>query len=410
MLVLLCLASLSPVQANQTIFTAGERGVFEVRVTQRETGNEVSHGSGFIAQAGDLLVTNYHVVESVIDHPDSYRLELFSPSGERHAADLVDFDIIHDLAVIRADAVLGDPFELAGPPAKGERLYSMGNPLDLGLTLSESTNNGPLEASDTGRLLLSGTLNPGMSGGPTFDTQGRVVGINVAIAGNELSLVIPAEFAAALLGRVIERGGEPLADPRAAISAQVVKHIDGRHQRIMTRQPEMTKLGAWSFPDAMDHTIRCWDDSAEPEPDHYFFYIGLACSNQYGIYINEDRSFGSIDYEFGVLRPKGIGQMHFARMYESYNSYNLHNDSDQESHTDFACLNRFLRLAGHSFKTSLCRRDYRDYPGLSDILFTAALVGDAEEGVFARGRMEGVPYEGSLDVIAKLLGAIQWKP
>ncbi|MGB0722893.1 MAG: S1 family peptidase [Gammaproteobacteria bacterium] len=399
-----------PVLADEGIFALGERGVFEVRVTQRETGNEVSHGSGFIAGAGDLLITNYHVVEPVIGHPGSYRLELFAPDGARHGAELLDFDVIHDLAVVRAERVLGEPFPLAGPPARGERLFSMGNPLDLGLTLSRSTNNGPLEASDSDRLLLSGTLNPGMSGGPTFDAQGRVVGINVAIAGDELALVIPAEFAGALLARVGERGGKAIDDPAAAISAQVIAHLNRRHARMAAATRTLTTLGAWSFPDAIDHTVRCWDDSREPEPADYYLYTGLACSNQYGIYIDDERSFGIVDYEFGLLRPRDIGRLHFARIYEGFNNHNLHNVADDESHTPFACLTRFVSLAERSFKTTICRRDYRDYPGLSDVLFTAALVGDPQLGVFARGTLEGVPYPGSITVIEKLLGAMAWKP
>ncbi|MGB0714133.1 MAG: hypothetical protein ACPGUC_11315, partial [Gammaproteobacteria bacterium] len=245
---------------------------------------------------------------------------------------------------------------------------------------------------------------------PTFDAQGRVVGINVAIAGDELALVIPAEFAGALLARLAQRGGTAIDDPTASLSAQVIAHLDRRHERMSSGHPTITKLGAWSFPDALDHTVRCWDDSREPEPGDFYLYTGLACSNQYGIYIDDERSFGVLDYEFGLLRPRDIGRLHFARIYEAYNNHNLHNDSDQESHTPFVCLNRFVRLAGRSFKTSICRRDYREYSGLGDVLFTASLVGDPELGVFARGTLEGVPYVGSVAVIETLLGAMAWKP
>ena len=59
-----------------------------------------------------------------------------------------------------------DERALAGRLPKGERLYSMGNPLDLGFTIVEGTYNGPVERSYNERIHFSGAINPGMSGGP----------------------------------------------------------------------------------------------------------------------------------------------------------------------------------------------------------------------------------------------------
>ena len=73
-----------------------------------------------------------------------------------------------------------DPRALAGKLPKGERLFAMGNPLDLGFTIVEGTYNGLVDYSYNERIHFSGALNPGMSGGPTVTADGRIAGINVA--------------------------------------------------------------------------------------------------------------------------------------------------------------------------------------------------------------------------------------
>ena len=59
-----------------------------------------------------------------------------------------------------------DPRALAGRLPKGERIYAMGNPLDLGFTIVEGTYNGLVDKSYDERIHFSGAINPGMSGGP----------------------------------------------------------------------------------------------------------------------------------------------------------------------------------------------------------------------------------------------------
>ena len=64
--------------------------------------------------------------------------------------------------------------------SQGERIYSLGNPLDIGFAVIEGTYNGLVERSFYPTIFFAGSLNPGVSGGPTLDQQGRVIGINVA--------------------------------------------------------------------------------------------------------------------------------------------------------------------------------------------------------------------------------------
>src|SRR5438046_9463079 len=87
----------------------------------------------------------------------------------------------------------------------------MGNPLDLGFTITEGIYNGLVEHSYNERIHFTGALNPGMSGGPAVTGEGNVIGVNVATrrGGQLVSFLVPARFAAALLQRVREQGPAP---------------------------------------------------------------------------------------------------------------------------------------------------------------------------------------------------------
>src|SRR5215471_8609699 len=92
--------------------------------------------------------------------------------------DLLAIDVINDLALVRLRGADGEPpidftvlqFRAATLPlAKGERLYSLGNPLDVGFAVAEGVYNGLVERSFLPRLFFGGSLNAGMSGGPAVD-------------------------------------------------------------------------------------------------------------------------------------------------------------------------------------------------------------------------------------------------
>ena len=128
--------------------------------------------------------------------------------------------MLHDLALLKAgrrrrhaafDAL---PFRPRSEPlAQGERIYSLGNPLDVGFAVIEGTYNGLVERSFYPQIFFGGALSGGMSGGPALDQEGHVIGINVArrVDGEQVSFLVPASFATALLAR--GRDAAPIIGP-----------------------------------------------------------------------------------------------------------------------------------------------------------------------------------------------------
>jgi putative serine protease PepD len=144
-----------------------------------------SLGSGVILTADGLILTNNHVVAS--HGTVSVRLS----SGRTVPATIVDTDVTHDLALVRATGVSGltpATFASSGGVAVGDTVLAFGAPLGLSGTVTSGIISALDRSLDTGSEKLTGLLqtdaaiNEGNSGGALVDTSGKVIGINVAIA------------------------------------------------------------------------------------------------------------------------------------------------------------------------------------------------------------------------------------
>jgi putative serine protease PepD len=151
-------------------------------------------GSAMVLSADGLLLTNNHVVEEAADVGT---VTAVFQNGTTAAALIVGRDPSSDLAVIRAQNVSGlVPVELGNSDAVrvGQQVVAFGAPLGLGGTVTtgiisavdRAVNVGEETGANTPTVLnalqTDAAINPGNSGGPLVDMEGRVIGINSAIA------------------------------------------------------------------------------------------------------------------------------------------------------------------------------------------------------------------------------------
>ena len=95
--------------------------------------------------------------------------------GRTYPVTVLAVDVVHDLAVARGDFPSTPRFDLQPVHIdQGMRLYSLGHPLELGLTIVEGTYNGLLEHTRYTRIHFTDPINPGMSGGPTITATSPV--------------------------------------------------------------------------------------------------------------------------------------------------------------------------------------------------------------------------------------------
>jgi len=133
-----------------------------------------------------LLVTNFHVVVAALENPKKYSLVI----DELGPVRVIAIDPVHDLAVVATQSKLNHSLPLSprGDPNIGETIYSIGYPKSEDITIVLGTYNGTQLRGLAAVTAASVAINPGMSGGPTLDSYGRVIGVNRAILRNAQSI------------------------------------------------------------------------------------------------------------------------------------------------------------------------------------------------------------------------------
>jgi serine protease Do len=167
-------------------------------------------GSGFFISPDGYAVTNNHVVER------GGTLEIESSDHATHHAKVVARDVMSDLALLKVD---GDGFsyvELADKaPRVGDWVLTVGNPYGLGGTVTAgivSALERYVGARSPQQLLQIGApINRGDSGGPSFNSEGEVVGVNTMIyspSGGSIGIAfaVPAETVRTVIEQLKDKG------------------------------------------------------------------------------------------------------------------------------------------------------------------------------------------------------------
>ena len=163
-------------------------------------------GSGFIISDDGYIVTNNHVIESA----DEISVEFYH-GGELEAR-LVGRDTRTDIALLKVDSDEPLPFVEFGQSDTtkvGDWVLAIGNPLGQGFSVSAgivSARNRTLQGSYDDFIQTDAAINRGNSGGPLFDMNGRVIGVNTAILSpNGGSIGIGFAMSAAVVTRVVDQ-------------------------------------------------------------------------------------------------------------------------------------------------------------------------------------------------------------
>jgi serine protease Do len=141
----------------------------------------VGQGSGFFISADGYAVTNNHVVDS------AESVQVTTDDGKTYTAKVVGTDPRTDLALIKVDAKQEFPFVTLADqqPRIGDWVLAVGNPFGLGGTVTAGLVSA--RGRDIGAgpyddfIQIDAPVNKGNSGGPAFNVEGKVIGVNTAI-------------------------------------------------------------------------------------------------------------------------------------------------------------------------------------------------------------------------------------
>jgi serine protease Do len=163
-------------------------------------------GSGFVISEDGFIVTNNHVIEGA----DEIEIEFFS--GEKLPATLIGTDPKTDIALLKVESDTPLPFVAFGDSdlmRVGDWVVAMGNPLGQGFSVSAgivSARGRELSGTYDDYIQTDAAINRGNSGGPLFNMDGQVIGVNTAILSpNGGSIGIGFSMASNVVTKVVDQ-------------------------------------------------------------------------------------------------------------------------------------------------------------------------------------------------------------
>lgn len=203
-------------------------------------------GSGSVLDTKGNIITNYHVIE------DATEISV-SANGASYEAEVVGYDVSSDLAVIKIDAgdatltpiEIGDSSELE----VGDWVMSIGSPFGLEQSVSQgiisSLYRNTMLSGESGNTIYTNLIqtdaavNPGNSGGPLVDAEGKMIGINSIIesysgSSSGVGFAIPSNYAKEVAEKLI--AGETVTHAYLGGSFQTVNAMNAARNNLSVNQ------------------------------------------------------------------------------------------------------------------------------------------------------------------------------
>jgi serine protease Do len=403
-----------PSPTGQRLFDAARDKLVQIRILTRAGSSQASVGSGFLIAADGTSLTNYHVISQLVLEPQRFRAEYVRVDGKRGEVALVGFDVIHDLALVRlegfSNAAHFNLREEGEPLRQGEKIYSLGNPLDLGFAISEGTYNGLVERRLYDQIHFTGALNPGMSGGPAVDEQGRVIGVNVAGTGGELAnLLVPLNYLRPLLALPRD-----VVVDKAQIAAQLKKHQTTMIDALLAKPLPRQALGPAEVAVGDDKLLRCWG-SSNAKPDKMYRTETINCALRASLYVESSFTTGTVKWDHTYRTGEKLGAWRFSAWQSRIGGglVNAVMGGMQSKPTRYLtrphCRDEFVNGNGVVWRAAICVRAHREFNELFDVSVTATSVDRETEGLTSSLEAKGVTFADGNRLVKAFLESSSWK-
>jgi serine protease Do len=408
------------------VYEQARSQLLQIRTVLKGRASQTSVGSGFLVSREGHIVTNFHVVAAAALKPDRHDLVYVTADGREAPLQILQLDVLHDLALLKAadaapaTAPAGPGAGAAGrtfdalafrpesqPLAQGERIYSLGNPLDVGFAVTEGTYNGLVKRSFYPQIFFGGALSGGMSGGPALDQEGRVIGINVArrVDGEQVSFLVPASFAAALLARGHDAAPIKTA-AYAIVTDQLMQHQAALTDRFIDQGWKTATHPRYRVPVPTDQFMRCWGRS-EPSRTGGLDLERSDCVMDTNIFVG-DYTTGSIGVRHESYDGSKLGTARFAARYSASFRNEGFTRLRAEHQTKPQCHEDYVERDGLPLRAVVCLRAYKKLPGLYDVSVLVATLDQNQAGVQGRFDARGLSFANAQKLAKHYLEAYAW--
>ncbi len=400
-------------QAEQ-LFNQLKPSLYQIKLIDKASGEKSSIGSGFQISTDGIIATNYHVISSYALHPKKYRIEYLDSERNTGLLTLQSVDVINDLALVKREVnTISNNitfFQLSKTaPHKGEKLFSLGNPHDLGMIVVPGTYNGLKKESFNERIHFTGSINSGMSGGPVVNKQAEVVGINVATSGNSIGFLVPHNKLDHLYQTFLQV-------PPESIELQMAEQLTANQNKLMTailNSPWQAKsLGKQGVIPIIDVPfIRCWGDSNTEKTDALILTAVANCSLDENTYLSSRFFTSAIEIEFRYMQAKGIGANKFYHLYQQQIAHaGAGNRAGKDNVTQYLCHHDLVMPDNQAInnKSIFCTRAYKKFPDLYDVLYLSASIDKNKQALVSHFTIAGVDQKNALAFTRKFIEAVSW--
>lgn len=398
-------------ETAKNLFSQYRNALYQIQIIDKESGNKTSIGSGFrVGNQGEVF-SNYHVISEYIYNPDKFRIQFLDAQGKTGELNVIHFDVINDIALMKlnSDQIQGLSFTLAQDlPQQGSPIYSLGNPHDLGMIVVPGTFNGLKKNSFYQRIHFTGSINPGMSGGPAVNQNGEVVGVNVATAGNQIGFLIPLPKLKGLFSAKNQQHSE---DFKQRIETQLLANQSSMINEILQTDWKSAQLGKANIPEKIADFISCWGGSNANEKEVTYLSVVNRCRLGQRIFLNSRLQTGEVEIEFEWLQSDSLNQFRFNQfLSQRISGAKSGNIAAKADVTNYQChYDEIKNNSGLNQKAVQCIRAYHDYDDLYDVLFISASTNHNQASLISHFTLAGVSEQSTKQFTQQFLDSVSWQ-
>ncbi|MCK4950461.1 MAG: trypsin-like peptidase domain-containing protein [Gammaproteobacteria bacterium] len=391
----------------RSLYKKNSEYLYQIKVVELVSNKKSSIGSGFLVSANGLVATNYHVISSYIQNPGKYRIEFIAQNNERSDLTVEDIDVVNDLALLKSDISSETFLELSPEmPGNGEFIYSLGNPQDLGSAVVPGTYNGYIASSFYKRIHFTGSLNPGMSGGPVLNQAGTVIGINVATSGNQISYLISVNKLKALMDEYVTRKMPP-KDFNNRIHEQLIANQKKLMDNILSADWGKTSLGDTEVLSKLSEFVSCWGTQKDQKKEDKYSAVSIDCQMKEDIFIDRFFNTGKVGYQYKWLQSISLNPVQFYSLIERFYARVFSgNRAEKDDVHPYKCNEAFI--SGPDQRVVFCSRAYKDYAGLYDVVLVSTTVHKNDRALLSYFSMSGIEKDPALRFAERFLGETKW--
>ena len=289
--------------------------VYQIKTSVSATAQKNSYGTGFVIDKEGILATNFHVVaNAVTDENEFYHVYLVDKENNLEGS-IVGIDVVHDLALIKVKQQFASPLTFASSyPKQGANIFSVGLPEDVNMSIitgiyNDFTKNGAVYENSH----LSAPLNSGMSGGPTVNERGEIIGVNVSTLyhSQNISFAVPKHYLVALYAKAKKNKFKILE--KDALNAEIAQQLNVAQTELLKELKDGPKekldLPGWSIY-SPPQTVRCWGER-ETDKKKTIEHDAQMCGIQQHVFLSHEVSSTYYEFSYTAIKNKKRNRFQF---------------------------------------------------------------------------------------------------